>query len=36
MTTVRQFDNLTAAREYVEDDGSAQIGGVGDLPSECV
>jgi len=35
-TTVRQFDNVTAAREYVEEDGSAQIGGVGDLPSERV
>ncbi|OYR52062.1 MFS transporter [Halorubrum sp. Ea1] len=35
-TTVRQFDNMTAAREYVEQDGSAQIGGVGDLPSERV
>jgi len=34
--TVRQFDNMTAAREYVEQDGSAQIGGVGDLPSERV
>ena len=34
--TVRQFDNMTAAREYVEEDGSAQIGGVGDLPSERV
>ncbi|OYR38959.1 MFS transporter [Halorubrum sp. Ib24] len=35
-TTVRQFDNVTAAREYVEQDGSAQVGGVGDLPSERV
>jgi dolichyl-diphosphooligosaccharide--protein glycosyltransferase len=35
-TTVRQFDNMTAAREYVEEDGSAQIGGVGDLPAERV
>ncbi|MDZ5810483.1 oligosaccharyl transferase, archaeosortase A system-associated [Halorubrum sp. AD140] len=35
-TTVRQFDNMSAAREYVEEDGSAQIGGVGDLPSERV
>jgi len=35
-TTVRRFDNMTAAREYVEEDGSAQIGGVGDIPSERV
>jgi len=35
-TTIKQFDNMTAAREYVEEDGSAQIGGVGDLPSERV
>ena len=34
--TIKQFDNMTAAREYVADDGSAQIGGVGDLPSERV
>ncbi|EMA57669.1 oligosaccharyl transferase, archaeosortase A system-associated [Halorubrum kocurii] len=34
--TMKQFDNMTAAREYVEEDGSAQIGGVGDLPSERV
>ncbi|MUW13417.1 oligosaccharyl transferase, archaeosortase A system-associated [Halorubrum sp. CBA1125] len=33
---VRQFDNMTAAREYVEEDGSAQVGGVGGLPSERV
>ncbi|AZQ14294.1 oligosaccharyl transferase, archaeosortase A system-associated [Halorubrum sp. PV6] len=35
-TTVRQFDNMTAAREYVEEDGSAQIGGISNLPSERV
>jgi dolichyl-diphosphooligosaccharide--protein glycosyltransferase len=34
--TIKQFDNMTAARDYVEEDGSAQIGGVGDLPSERV
>ncbi|KKF40019.1 oligosaccharyl transferase STT3 subunit [Halorubrum saccharovorum] len=34
--TIRQFDNISAARAYVEEDGSAQIGGVGDLPSERV
>ena len=35
-TTIRQFDNMTAAREYVAEDGSARIGGVGSLPSERV
>jgi len=35
-TTIRQFDNVSAARAYVEEDGSAQVGGVGDLPSERV
>jgi len=30
--TIRQFDNVSAARAYVEEDGSAQLGGVGDLP----
>ncbi|MFC5134560.1 MULTISPECIES: oligosaccharyl transferase, archaeosortase A system-associated [Haloferacaceae] len=35
-TMVRQFDNVSAAREYVEEDGSAQVGGVGGLPSERV
>jgi dolichyl-diphosphooligosaccharide--protein glycosyltransferase len=35
-TTIKQFDNMTAAREYVAEDGSAQIGGVGTLPSERV
>lgn len=35
-TTVRQFDNMSAARAYVEEDGSAQVGGVGTLPSERV
>ncbi|PAU84936.1 MFS transporter [Halorubrum salipaludis] len=34
--TIRQFDNVSAARAYVEEDGSAQIGGVGALPSERV
>ncbi|MFC5279643.1 oligosaccharyl transferase, archaeosortase A system-associated [Halorubrum rubrum] len=33
---VRQFENVSAAREYVEEDGSAQVGGVGGLPSERV
>ncbi|WP_336037508.1 oligosaccharyl transferase, archaeosortase A system-associated [Halobacterium yunchengense] len=35
-TTVRQFDNMTAAEEFVEEDGTAQIGGFGDSPSEYV
>ncbi|QKY15550.1 oligosaccharyl transferase, archaeosortase A system-associated [Halorubrum sp. CBA1229] len=34
--TIKQFDNMTAAREYVAEDGSAQVGGVGTLPSERV
>ncbi|WP_101297442.1 oligosaccharyl transferase, archaeosortase A system-associated [Halegenticoccus soli] len=33
---VRTFDNVSAAREYVERDGSAQIGGVGPYPEERV
>ena len=35
-TMVQEFENVSAAREYVEDDGSAQVGGVGGLPSERV
>jgi dolichyl-diphosphooligosaccharide--protein glycosyltransferase len=35
-TMIRQFENVSAAREYVEEDGSAQVGGVGGLPSERV
>ncbi|SFR47081.1 oligosaccharyl transferase, archaeosortase A system-associated [Halorubrum sodomense] len=31
---VRRFDNLSAARSYVEADGSAQVGGVMGVPSE--
>ena len=34
--TVQRFDNVSAARAYVEEDGSAQVGGVGTLPSERV
>jgi oligosaccharyl transferase (archaeosortase A-associated) len=30
------FDNMTAARQYVEENPSAQIGGLGALPSERV
>ena len=33
---VRRFDNLSAARSYVEEDGSAQVGGVMGVPSERV
>jgi dolichyl-diphosphooligosaccharide--protein glycosyltransferase len=35
-TLVRQFDNMSAAREYVEQDETSQIGGVGPYPSERV
>ncbi|GAA0542072.1 oligosaccharyl transferase, archaeosortase A system-associated [Halorubrum ejinorense] len=31
---VQRFENLSAARSYVEEDGSAQIGGVMGVPSE--
>uniref|UniRef100_UPI002606012A oligosaccharyl transferase, archaeosortase A system-associated n=1 Tax=Haloplanus sp. TaxID=1961696 RepID=UPI002606012A len=33
---VRQFDNVSAAQAYVEEDGTAQVGGVGHFPSERV
>ncbi|KPN30687.1 dolichyl-monophosphooligosaccharide--protein glycosyltransferase AglB [Halolamina pelagica] len=33
---VKRFPNMSAARAYVEEDGSAQIGGVGPFPSEDV
>ena len=33
---VRQFQNMEAAREYVANDSTAQIGGVGGFPSEDV
>ncbi|WP_311172583.1 oligosaccharyl transferase, archaeosortase A system-associated [Halobellus ordinarius] len=33
---VRTFDNMSAAEEYVEEDGSAQIGGIGSYPAERV
>ncbi|GAB6861117.1 oligosaccharyl transferase, archaeosortase A system-associated [Haloplanus litoreus] len=35
-TLLRQFENVSAAQEYVEEDGSAQIGGVGHYPTERV
>ncbi|WP_096393403.1 oligosaccharyl transferase, archaeosortase A system-associated [Halorubrum trapanicum] len=31
---IRRFDNLSAAQAYVEEDGSAQVGGVMGVPSE--
>ncbi|QKG91351.1 oligosaccharyl transferase, archaeosortase A system-associated [Halorubrum salinarum] len=31
---IRRFDNLSAARSYVEEDGSAQVGGVMGVPTE--
>ncbi|GGJ01877.1 oligosaccharyl transferase [Halobellus salinus] len=33
---VRTFNNMSAAREYVEEDGTAQVGGLGSFPSERV
>ena len=33
---VQQFSNMTAAREYVANDGTAQVGGFGGIPSEYV
>ncbi|SFG17772.1 dolichyl-diphosphooligosaccharide--protein glycosyltransferase [Halopelagius inordinatus] len=35
-TTVKTFDNMSAARQYVAEDGTAQIGGIGSYPSERV
>ncbi|GAB3705889.1 oligosaccharyl transferase, archaeosortase A system-associated [Halorubrum pallidum] len=34
--TVRQFDTMEEARAFVEEDGSAQVGGIGGVPSERV
>jgi hypothetical protein len=33
---LKRFSNMSAAREYVEEDGSAQIGGIGPFPQEDV
>ena len=33
---VRQFDNLTAAEQYVANDSTSQIGGIGHYPAERV
>ncbi|KTG10453.1 dolichyl-diphosphooligosaccharide--protein glycosyltransferase [Haloprofundus marisrubri] len=35
-TLLRTFDNMSAAREFVEEDGTAQVGGVGPYPEERV
>ncbi|RLM57138.1 oligosaccharyl transferase, archaeosortase A system-associated [Halobellus sp. Atlit-31R] len=35
-TFIKTFDNMTAAEEYVENDPTSQIGGVGSFPSERV
>ncbi|MFC6825498.1 oligosaccharyl transferase, archaeosortase A system-associated [Halopelagius fulvigenes] len=35
-TTVKTFDNMSAARQYVQQDGTSQIGGIGSFPSERV
>ena len=35
-TLVKRFDTMQAARQFVQEDGSARIGGVGDYPSEDV
>jgi dolichyl-diphosphooligosaccharide--protein glycosyltransferase len=35
-SAVKRFDNMSAARAFVEEDGSAQIGGVGAYPQERV
>ncbi|MFB6101280.1 MAG: oligosaccharyl transferase, archaeosortase A system-associated [Haloplanus sp.] len=33
---IQQFDNMTAAKQYVENDSTSQIGGIGHYPSERV
>jgi dolichyl-diphosphooligosaccharide--protein glycosyltransferase len=35
-TMLREFQNMSAARAYVENDSTSQIGGVGDYPTERV
>ncbi|USZ68042.1 oligosaccharyl transferase, archaeosortase A system-associated [Halorussus salilacus] len=35
-SVVQRFDSMEEAREYVEEDGSAQVGGIGPFPSERV
>jgi oligosaccharyl transferase (archaeosortase A-associated) len=34
--TLKRFNNMSAARDYVAQDGTARVGGVGGLPSETV
>jgi len=33
---IRQFQNMSAARQYVQEDGTAQVGGFGSTPSQRV
>ncbi|EMA43806.1 transmembrane oligosaccharyl transferase [Halococcus morrhuae DSM 1307] len=35
-SAVKRFDNMSAARQFVEEDGTARIGGVGSYPQERV
>ncbi|WP_327052783.1 oligosaccharyl transferase, archaeosortase A system-associated [Halomicrococcus gelatinilyticus] len=35
-TLVKRFDTMQAARQFVQDDGSARIGGIGDYPARDV
>jgi dolichyl-diphosphooligosaccharide--protein glycosyltransferase len=34
--TLRTFENMTAARQYAEQDGTAKVGGIGPFPEERV
>jgi dolichyl-diphosphooligosaccharide--protein glycosyltransferase len=36
VSIVRQFDSMQRARQFVEEDGTAQVGGIGRFPSEDV
>ncbi|EJN61249.1 oligosaccharyl transferase, archaeosortase A system-associated [Halogranum rubrum] len=35
-SAVKQFQNMSAARQFVAEDGTAQVGGLGNIPSERV
>ncbi len=35
-SAIKRFENMSAARQFVEQDGTAQIGGVGSYPTERV
>ncbi|ELZ26383.1 hypothetical protein C474_19584 [Halogeometricum pallidum JCM 14848] len=35
-SVIRQFNNMSAARQFVERDGTAQVGGIGGYPEEDV